>query len=41
LADDIARSLYAISTRIANVPGRSILGIEIPNEKKKIKIKIK
>jgi S-DNA-T family DNA segregation ATPase FtsK/SpoIIIE len=36
LADNIARSLYAISTRIANIPGRSVLGIKIPNEKKKI-----
>lgn len=32
LADDIARSLSAISTRIAVIPGRNALGIEIPNE---------
>lgn len=32
LADDIARSLSAISTRIAIIPGRNALGIEIPNE---------
>lgn len=32
LADDIARSLSAVSTRIAVMPGRNALGIEIPNE---------
>jgi S-DNA-T family DNA segregation ATPase FtsK/SpoIIIE len=32
LADDIARSISAISTRIAIMPGRNALGIEIPNE---------
>ena len=31
LSDDIARSLSAISTRIAIIPGRNALGIEIPN----------
>lgn len=31
LADDIARSLSAISTRIALIPGKNVLGIEIPN----------
>lgn len=34
LADDIARSLSAISTRIAVIPGRNALGIEIPNEQR-------
>ncbi len=32
LSDDISRSLSAISTRIAVMPGRNALGIEIPNE---------
>lgn len=31
LADDIARSMSAISTRIATVPGRNVIGIELPN----------
>jgi S-DNA-T family DNA segregation ATPase FtsK/SpoIIIE len=34
LADDIARSLSAISTRIAVVPGRNVLGIELPNKQR-------
>ena len=32
LADDIARSMCAISARIAVVPGRNVIGIELPNE---------
>ncbi|WP_142850895.1 DNA translocase FtsK [Telmatospirillum sp. J64-1] len=32
LADDIARSMSTITTRIAVVPGRSVIGIELPNE---------
>jgi len=32
LADDIARSLSAIATRIAVIPGRNALGIELPNK---------
>lgn len=32
LADDIARSVSAISARIAVVPGRNVLGIELPND---------
>lgn len=32
LSDDIARSLSALSTRIAVIPGRNVLGIELPNE---------
>jgi DNA segregation ATPase FtsK/SpoIIIE, S-DNA-T family len=32
LADDIARSLSAISTRISVIPGRNVLGIELPNK---------
>lgn len=31
LSDDIARSMSAISVRAAVVPGRSVIGIEIPN----------
>ncbi|TAE80463.1 MAG: DNA translocase FtsK [Alphaproteobacteria bacterium] len=31
LADDIARSMSAISARIAVIPGRNALGIELPN----------
>ena len=31
LADDIARSMSAVSARIAVIPGRNALGIELPN----------
>ncbi|XVN43147.1 MAG: DNA translocase FtsK 4TM domain-containing protein [Candidatus Rickettsia vulgarisii] len=34
LSDDIARSLSAISTRIAVIPGRNVLGIELPNKQR-------
>lgn len=34
LADDIARSMSALSVRIAVVPGQSVIGIEMPNEKR-------
>ncbi|MGB8841448.1 MAG: DNA translocase FtsK, partial [Aliidongia sp.] len=33
LADDIARSMSAISVRVAVVPGRNVIGIELPNAK--------
>ncbi|MCP4395040.1 MAG: cell division protein FtsK [Alphaproteobacteria bacterium] len=33
LADDIARAMSAVSVRIAVVRGRSVIGIELPNEK--------
>jgi S-DNA-T family DNA segregation ATPase FtsK/SpoIIIE len=33
LADDIARSMSAISVRVAVVPGRTVIGIELPNTK--------
>jgi S-DNA-T family DNA segregation ATPase FtsK/SpoIIIE len=33
LADDIARSMSAISVRVAVVPGRTVIGIELPNVK--------
>jgi DNA segregation ATPase FtsK/SpoIIIE, S-DNA-T family len=31
LADDVARSMSAVSVRIAVVPGQSVIGIELPN----------
>jgi S-DNA-T family DNA segregation ATPase FtsK/SpoIIIE len=34
LADDIARSMSAVSARVAVVPGRNVIGIELPNEKR-------
>jgi S-DNA-T family DNA segregation ATPase FtsK/SpoIIIE len=34
LADDIARSMSAIAARVAVVPGRNAIGIELPNEKR-------
>lgn len=36
LADDIARSMSAISARISVVPGRTSLGIELPNSKREM-----
>jgi DNA segregation ATPase FtsK/SpoIIIE, S-DNA-T family len=33
LADDIARSMSAISARVAVVPGRNVIGIELPSTK--------
>jgi S-DNA-T family DNA segregation ATPase FtsK/SpoIIIE len=34
LADDIARSMSATSARVAVIPGRNAIGIELPNEKR-------
>ncbi|WP_421779050.1 DNA translocase FtsK 4TM domain-containing protein [Hoeflea sp.] len=34
LADDIARSMSAIAARVAVVPGRNAIGIELPNQKR-------
>ena len=34
LADDIARSMSALSARVAVVPGRNVIGIELPNAKR-------
>jgi len=36
LADDIARSMSAISVRVAVVPGSSVIGIELPNARREI-----
>ena len=32
LSDDIARSMSAISARVAVIPGRNVIGIELPNK---------
>ena len=32
LSDDIARSMSAVSVRVATVPGRNVIGIEMPNQ---------
>jgi S-DNA-T family DNA segregation ATPase FtsK/SpoIIIE len=32
LADDIARSMSAMSARIAIIPGKNVLGVELPNK---------
>ena len=34
LADDVARSLCVTAVRIATVPGRNVIGIEVPNAKR-------
>ena len=34
LADDIARNTSSISTRVATIPGKNTIGIEIPNSKR-------
>ncbi len=34
LADDIARSMSAVSARVAVVPGRNVIGIELPNQRR-------
>src|SRR3546814_3134528 len=31
LADDVARNMSALSARIATIPGRTVIGIELPN----------
>ena len=34
LADDVARSMSVTAVRIATVPGRNVIGIEVPNAKR-------
>jgi S-DNA-T family DNA segregation ATPase FtsK/SpoIIIE len=34
LADDIARSMSAVSARVAVVPGRNAIGVELPNQRR-------
>jgi len=34
LADDIARNMSAVSARVAVIPGRNVIGIELPNAKR-------
>jgi S-DNA-T family DNA segregation ATPase FtsK/SpoIIIE len=36
LADDIARSMSAVSARVAVIPGRDAIGIELPNNSREI-----
>ncbi len=36
LADDIARSMSAISARVAVIPGRNAIGIELPNSRREM-----
>ena len=34
LSDDIARSMSAVAARVAVIPGRNVIGIELPNQKR-------
>jgi S-DNA-T family DNA segregation ATPase FtsK/SpoIIIE len=36
LADDIARSMSVMAVRIATVPGRNVIGIELPNARREM-----
>ena len=36
LADDIARSMSAVAARVAVVPGRNAIGIELPNDRREV-----
>ncbi|MGW8189637.1 DNA translocase FtsK [Sphingomonas hankookensis] len=36
LADDIARNMSAISARVATIPGRTVIGIELPNQRREM-----
>ncbi len=36
LADDIARSMSAVSARVAVIPGRNVIGIELPNMRRQM-----
>ena len=35
LQDDLALAMKAMSVRIAPIPGKSVVGIELPNKKRK------
>ncbi|MFA7440467.1 MAG: DNA translocase FtsK 4TM domain-containing protein [Sphingomonadaceae bacterium] len=36
LADDLARSMSAVSARVAVIPGRNVIGIELPNMRREM-----
>ena len=36
LSDDIARSMSAVSVRIAVIPGRNVIGLELPNARRDV-----
>lgn len=36
LSDDIARSMSALSARVSTVPGRTVIGIELPNDSREM-----
>ena len=36
LADDIARNMSALSARVATIPGRTVIGIELPNARREM-----
>jgi len=36
LADDIARNMSAISARVSSIPGRTVMGIELPNSERQM-----
>ena len=36
LADDLARNMSAVSVRVATVPGKNVIGIELPNQSRDI-----
>ena len=36
LADDIARSMSAVSARVSVIPGQNAIGIELPNTRREI-----
>ncbi|MEO1544508.1 MAG: DNA translocase FtsK 4TM domain-containing protein, partial [Pseudomonadota bacterium] len=36
LSDDIARSMSALSARVAVIPGRNLIGVELPNSQRQV-----